>query len=53
MTREELEELIRHHAVNHTWCYGCATNVGSQAKHLADLMMPPGVEYLLQAKEID
>lgn len=46
MNREELVETIRFHHVNQTWCYGCMRNVGRQADHLADLLMPEGVTEL-------
>lgn len=52
MDREELIALLNAHKVHHTWCYECARNVGPQAKHIADLLMPDGVDYLLTAKEI-
>jgi hypothetical protein len=43
MTRQEFEELVRFHSVNHLWCYGCGRQVGTLAKHLADVMEEQGV----------
>jgi hypothetical protein len=52
MDRSELIALLKHHKVHQIWCYGCARNVGSAAEHIADLLMPPGVDWLLTAKEL-
>lgn len=52
MDREELIALIEQHRMYRTWCYTCNGNVGTFAEHIADLLMPAGVDYLLTAREI-
>lgn len=51
MDRDELRALLAHHRMNHTWCYGCAANVGRD--HIVNLLMPPGVDYLLEARVLN
>lgn len=53
MTREELLAIIRKHGVNGTWCYGCKTRVPGRGEHLAEMIMPPGVDYLLEGRWLD
>ncbi len=50
MTREELMALIAAHKVHGTWCYGCNKQVGRQSEHLAWLIMPAGVDYILEGR---
>jgi len=50
MTRDELVALIKAHPVHQFWCDGCGRSVGRREEHLADVIMPEGVEYLLEAR---
>jgi hypothetical protein len=51
MDRAELIALLNQHRMNHTWCDGCKKNVSKD--HIADVLMPDGVDYLLQGRWID
>jgi hypothetical protein len=42
--------LIAAHKVHGTWCYGCNKQVGRQSEHLAWLIMPAGVDYILEGR---
>lgn len=53
MTREELIALIRAHPVNKNWCDRCKKQVPGQAEHLAEEIMPDGVDYLLEGRWLD
>ncbi len=53
MTREELLAIIRAHHGNGTWCDGCNARVGNLNEHLADMIMPRGVDYLLEGRVLD
>ena len=50
MDREALLALIRLHRGNGTWCDGCSKQVGPLSNHLADMIMPKGVDYLLEGR---
>lgn len=53
MDREQLLAIIRTHKGNGTWCDGCNAQVGPLSEHLADMIMPQGVDYLLEGKWLD
>lgn len=53
MDREELLALINKHKGNGTWCNGCNERVGPLDAHLAEMIMPAGVDYLLQGRWLD
>lgn len=53
MDREQLLALIHKHRGNGTWCDGCSRQVGNLAEHLANTIMPQGVDYLLEGRWLD
>lgn len=53
MTKEELLAILKRHKGNGTWCDGCSAQVGNLSEHVASLIMPDGVDYLLEGRFLD
>ena len=53
MDRDELIARLTKHQGFGTWCDGCSKRVTSIIAHQAEVLMPQGVDYLLEARELD